>query len=194
MLNIAVACIGSFQFWRAGYFRWRLFWPFALLSFPSAFVGGYASLPTHLFKALVGLVLLLSAVRLLVKPPEEAPPHHPGLPAAFAAGAGLGLLAGLTGTGGGIFLTPLMLFRHWGLTKNVAAVSAMFILVNSLAGLAGQFSRTKNLPAAAWPLLAAAVAGGVFGSSLGCRRFSPMLIKRLLAVVLLVAGLKLILV
>lgn len=193
LLNIAVACIGSMQFWRAGYFQWRLFWPFALLSVPCAFLGGYANLPTHFFKMLVGMVLLFSAGRLVIKPPEESEPHPPQLPTALGTGAGLGLLAGLTGTGGGIFLTPLMLFRHWARTKNVAAVSAMFILVNSLAGLAGNFSSAKTLPGVAWPLLAAAVVGGTMGSYLGCRRFSPTLIKRLLAVVLLVAGLKLIL-
>jgi uncharacterized membrane protein YfcA len=194
LLNVAVACIGSFQFWRAGYFQWRLFWPFALLSIPCAFLGGYANLPSHFFKMLVGLVLLLSAVRLVIKPPEEAEPHPPPLPAALGTGAGLGFLAGLTGTGGGIFLTPLMLFLHWARTKNVAAVSAMFILVNSLAGLAGNFSSAQTLPRVAWPLLVGSMVGGAMGSHLGCRRFSPTLIKRLLAVVLLVAGLKLILV
>ena len=142
---------------------------------------------------LVGLVLLFSAVRLVIKPPEETEPHLPKLPVAIGTGASLGLLAGLTGTGGGIFLTPLMLFRHWALTKNVSAASAMFILANSLAGLAGNFSSAKTLPRVAWPLLAAVMVGGTMGSYLGCRHFSATLIKRLLAVVLFVAGLKLIL-
>ena len=191
ILNIAVAGIGSYQFWRAGHFQWRLFWPFALLSIPCAFLGGYANLPTHFFKALVGLVLLFSAVRLVIKPPEETEPRPPHLPVALGTGAGLGLLAGLTGTGGGIFLTPLMLCLHWARTKNVASVSVVFILVNSLAGLAGNFSSAKTLPGVAWPLLASAVLGGAIGSHLGCRRFAPLLIKRLLAVVLVVAGVKL---
>jgi uncharacterized protein len=191
-LNIAVALVGSCQFWRAGFFHWPLFWPFAALSIPCAFLGGYMNLPTRALKVTIGLVLWFSAARFLIKPPEEAAAEPPRRPAALGVGAGLGLLSGLTGTGGGIFLTPLMLLRRWAPTKNVAAVSAVFILVNSISGLAGNFSTTRSLPSLAWPLLGAAVAGGMAGSYLGCRRFSPILIKRLLAVVLVVAGTKLI--
>ena len=125
ILNILVACIGSFQFWRAGHFSWRFFWPFALLSVPAAFIGGYIHLPARIFKTLVGVVLLFSAVRLFFRkgdPPEVSPP---GRPTAMAVGAGIGLLSGLTGTGGGIFLTPLVLFCHWAKTRTAAAVSAL---------------------------------------------------------------------
>jgi uncharacterized membrane protein YfcA len=192
VLNIAVACLGSYRFWRAGYLPWRLWWPFAVTAMPCAFLGGYVNLPTPIFKVLVGVVLLWSAARFFVRPPEDAEPRRPSLAVSLPTGAGLGLLAGLTGTGGGIFLTPLMLFRHWGRTRNVAAVS-VFILVNSVAGLLGNIGSTRQLPAVALPLLVAAMAGGAIGSYLGCRRFPPVLIKRLLAVVLTVAGLKLIL-
>jgi uncharacterized membrane protein YfcA len=193
VLNIAVACLGSYRFWRAGYLPWRLWWPFAVTAMPCAFLGGYVNLPTPIFKVLVGVVLLWSAARFFVRPPEDAEPRRPSLAVSLPTGAGLGLLAGLTGTGGGIFLTPLMLFRHWGRTRNVAAVSVLFILVNSVAGLLGNIGSTRQLPAVALPLLVAAMAGGAIGSYLGCRRFPPVLIKRLLAVVLTVAGLKLIL-
>ena len=192
-LNILVASIGAWQFWRAGHFHWRLFWPFALLSFPLAFLGGYLDLPTHVFKLLVGIVLLFSAMRLLAKPPVESEPRDPPRAAAFASGAGMGLLAGLTGTGGGIFLTPLLLFMHWARAKEAAAVSALFILVNSVSGLAGNIGATKQFPDFAFALLAAAGAGGAIGSYFGSRRFDPVVIKRLLAIVLLIAGAKLIL-
>ena len=107
-LNILVATIGSVQFFRAGHFSWRLFWPFALLAVPLAFVGGAVALPASTFKVLVGAVLLFSAVRLVFEPREEAAARLPSLSVALGTGGALGLLAGLTGTGGGIFLTPLL--------------------------------------------------------------------------------------
>ena len=193
VLNILVAIITSWQFWRAGYFSWRLFWPFAALSVPFAFVGGYLNLPTQVFKILVGLVLLASAVRFVIRPKPDEAGHPPALPVALSTGAGLGLLSGLTGTGGGIFLTPLMIFLRWSSTKQASATSALFILVNSLAGLFGNVASTRQFPLFAVPMVVAAVVGGVFGSYLGSRQFSPLFIKRLLAVVLTIAGLKLIL-
>lgn len=192
-LNILVASIGTWQFWRAGHFSWSLFWPFALLSVPSAFLGGYLNLPSHLFKILVGIVLLLSAAQFLLRPPAESEPRQPPKLVALGAGGLLGLLSGLTGTGGGIFLTPLLIFMRWGRTKTAAAVSAPFILLNSASGLAGNISATKNFPDFAWALVIAAVIGGTIGSYFGSRRLPQMTIKRLLAIVLTIAGLKLIL-
>jgi uncharacterized membrane protein YfcA len=156
-----------------------------------AFLGGYLDLPTQVFKLLVGVVLLFSAFRLLAKPPLESGPHDPPRVAALGAGAGMGLLAGLTGTGGGIFLTPLLLFMHWARAKQAAAVSALFILVNSVGGLLGNIGATKTFPSFALVLLAAAGVGGAIGAYFGSRRFDPLLIKRLLALVLLIAGAKL---
>ena len=188
LLNVIVAGIGTVQFLRAGHFRWRLFWPFALLSIPLAFVGGALDLPTLWFKRAVGVVLLLSAANFFWRPGDDAPRGEPPLGIALASGGVLGLFAGLTGTGGGIFLTPLMLLCRWARTKTVAATSVLFILVNSLAGLAGNASAAKSIPALAWPLAGAAVLGGTLGSWLGSRRLPPMAIKRLLAVVLVIAG------
>lgn len=193
LLNIFVASITAWQFHRAGHFSWRLFWPFAALAVPMAFVGGYLQLPAHLFKMLVGAVLLFSAFRFLTRPTADATSRPPPVGIALLAGGALGLLAGLTGTGGGIFLTPLLLFLRWATTKQAAAVSALFILLNSAAGLAGAWSSTRHLPSYAWVLAIAAVAGGTLGSHLGSRRFEPVRIKRLLAVVLLIAGAKLLL-
>ena len=192
VLNILVASLTAFQFWKAGHFSWRLFWPFALLSAPFAFLGGYVNLPTHIFKILVGIVLLYSAVRFLIEPKGDQEPHDPSKPVALSVGAGIGLLSGLTGTGGGIFLTPLVIFMRWARTKTASAVSALFILVNSVSGLAGNISSTKQLPLFALPMVAAAVSGGAVGSYLGSRQFSPFFIKKLLAVVLTIAGIKLI--
>jgi uncharacterized membrane protein YfcA len=192
-LNILVASIASWQFWRAGHFSWRLFWPFALLSTPLAFVGGYLNLPTELFKLLLGAILLYAAAHFLLRPPPDGDVHEPRRLAALSVGGGIGLLSGLTGTGGGIFLTPVLLLMRWAKAKSAAATSALFILLNSVAGLLGNLSSTRQFPSFALALVAAAAAGGTLGSYLGSRRFDPALIKRLLAAVLTVAGLKLIL-
>ena len=192
VLNILVATIGTFQFWRAGHFSWSLFWPFALLSAPAAFVGGYLHLPASVFRPLVGLVLLVSAFRLFFHQSDPAEVSPPTLPTAMGVGAGIGLLSGLTGTGGGIFLTPLLLFRRWAHTRPAAAVSALFILVNSIAGLVGYFSSGRPIPSFAWVLAVAAVTGGTLGSHLGSQRFPVRTISLLLSAVLIIAGTKLI--
>lgn len=192
-LNILVASIGTWQFWRAGHFSWKLFWPFAVLAVPFAFIGGYVNLPTHLFKMLLGAVLLFSAARLLVKPPQDQDTKAPGRIPAMLSGGGIGLLSGLTGTGGGIFLTPLVLLMRWAPAKSAAAISALFILMNSVAGLLGNLASTQQFPSFALVLVVAAGSGGAIGSYFGSRRFDAQLIKRLLAVVLVVAGTKLLL-
>lgn len=193
LLNILVATIATYQFWRAGHFSWRLFWPFALLAMPFAFLGGYLDLPTAIFKVLVGIVLIFSAVRFFVRPTEDTVRAEPPRAVSLPIGGGLGLLAGLTGTGGGIFLTPLLLFKRWARAKEAAAVSALFILFNSIAGLLGNVSSTKRFPSFAIAFAIAAVLGGTAGAYLGSNRLPHTAIKRLLAIVLLIAGLKLIL-
>ena len=191
-LNILVASIGTWQFMRAGYFSWRLFWPFAVLAVPLAFVGGYVALPDDGFKVLVGLVLLFSAVRLLFDAKREIPITAPPLLAALASGAVIGLLAGLTGTGGGIFLTPLLLFMGWASSKPAAAVSALFILLNSVAGLLGVMTSAPAFPAALPYWAVAVVVGGLIGAEYGSRRLGNSTIRKLLAVVLVIAGTKMI--
>ncbi len=192
VLNILVAAIGAWQFWRAGHFSWRLFWPFAVLAIPCAFLGGWIDLPTRIFKILVGVVLLFSAIRFLLRPSADEVTGEPSRPAAISLGSALGLLAGLTGTGGGIFLTPLLLFKKWARTKEAAAVSALFILVNSIAGLLGNVASTRRFPSFAIYLAIAAIVGGATGSYFGSRRFDHTTIKRCLAIVLLIAGTKLV--
>jgi uncharacterized protein len=193
ILNILVACIGSWQFWRMGFLSWKLFWSLAPLSIPMSFLGGYLNLPTPIFKIVLGVTLLLSAVRFLLKPTEDTELIQPALPMTLSLGGGIGLLSGLTGTGGGIFLTPLLLLMRWASTKVASAVSAMFILVNSISGLLGNVSATKQLPPFAVVLLVTALAGGSAGSYLGSHQLSHNVIQRLLAMVLIIAGLKLML-
>jgi uncharacterized membrane protein YfcA len=191
-LNILVAAIGFIQWWRGGHFAWSLFWPFALVSVPAAFFGGWLQVPAHYLKILIGLVLWFSAWRLVCR--KEDPPDikRPAKTTAVASGAGIGFLSGLTGTGGGIFLTPLMLFCRWAKVKETAAVSSLFILANSSSGLAGYVKSGRELPDFAWPLAAVVALGGFLGSRLGSRHLPPRGISVLLSVVLLVAGTKLV--
>jgi len=192
VLNILVATIGSFQFWRAGYFSWKLFWPFALLSVPAAYFGGYLQPSAGVLRILIGVVLLFSAARLIFRrgdPPETVPPSKL---TAIGVGAGLGFLSGLTGTGGGIFLTPLLLFCRWAKIRQAAAVSALFILVNSIGGLVGYFTAVHSVPTLGIYLAIPAIVGGTIGSYLGSRRLPVRSIAICLAVVLVIAGSKLI--
>jgi hypothetical protein len=128
-----------------------------------------------------------------MRPPADLKRADPSRPAALAIGGAIGLLSGLTGTGGGTFLTPILLFRHWAAARAAGAVSAVFILLNSFAGLLGNLSSTQSFPTPALALLAAAGAGGAAGSYLGSRRLAPTIIMRMLALVLIIAGGKLIL-
>ncbi len=194
-LNIIVATIATVRFARAGHFSWSLFWPFAVSSVPLAFVGGAIRLPYVYYKAIVGAVLLYAAVRLAysaAKTSDDVEIKPVPLLAAVSAGGGIGLLSGLTGVGGGIFLSPLLLLSHWAPVRQTAAVSAAFILVNSLAGLAGNFASVQHLPPEIPVLAVAAAVGGIIGSELGSRRARPTVLRYLLAAVLAVAGCKMI--
>jgi len=192
VLNILVATIGSFQFWRAGHFSWKLFWPFALLSVPTAYLGGYFQPSASVLRILISLVLLFSAVRLIFGRGDPAETVAPSKPTAVGVGAGLGFLSGLTGTGGGIFLTPLLLFCRWAHIRQAAAVSALFILVNSVGGLIGYFTAVHSVPKLGIMLAIPAIIGGATGSHLGSRRFPARTISILLAIILTIAGSKLI--
>lgn len=198
LLNVLVSSLATYKFWRAGHFRWRLFWPFAVVSIPLAYVGGAITLPGQAYKVLVGAVLLYAAWQLWRSGrsgEEMRPLREPPLPAAMAIGAAMGLLAGLTGVGGGIFLSPLLLILGWAGTKETSAVAAPFILVNSLAGLAA-ISLTKGamLPWYVAILAAMVLIGGWLGAEYGSRRFANPVVRRVLAVVLALAGGKMVLV
>jgi uncharacterized membrane protein YfcA len=191
VLNVLVASIALIRFSRAGFFSWRLAWPFALGAIPFAFIGGAITLPGHWYRTLIGIILWLAASRLWLDLRRSAP-HDPPVPVAIVCGGGIGFLAGITGTGGGIFLSPLLLFMGWADTRQTGGVAAAFILVNSLAGLAANPSSLVHLPTH-WPVWAlAAVAGGVIGAEVGSRRLNTSAFRKLLGVVLLIAGGKLI--
>jgi uncharacterized membrane protein YfcA len=196
VLNVVVSAVATFKFYRADHFRWRLFWPFAAVSIPAAYLGGAITLPGHAYKAIVGVVLVYAAWQLWrsARAGEEMREvRQPPLALAMVIGGGLGLLSGLTGVGGGIFLSPLLLILGWAGTKQTSAVAAPFILVNSIAGLAGAFVvRSATLPGPIWILACAVLVGGWLGAEYGSRRFTNPLIRRMLAVVLAVAGAKMI--
>jgi len=193
-LNILVSALATYKFWRAGHFRWRLFWPFAAVSIPFAYLGGAITLPGNLYKIVVGAVLVYAAWQLWRSGhagEEMKPVREPAIALAMAIGAAMGLLSGLTGVGGGIFLSPLLLMLGWAGTKQTSAVAAPFILVNSVAGLAAGFvAGTAALPESTWALAAAVLVGGWLGAEYGSRRFANPVVRRVLAVVLAVAGAK----
>jgi uncharacterized membrane protein YfcA len=195
-LNIIVASIAVLRFMHAGYFSWRTLWPFLIGSIPLAFIGGAIQLPSDVYRPVVGAILLLAAGRLLITARSQdthAITRDPPVVPAAASGGVIGVLSGLTGTGGGIFLSPLLLFTGWAETRESAGVSAAFILANSLAGLAGHVSSVQSLPGEL-PLFAIAAAlGGLIGTELGVRRFAASGFRLALAGVLTIAAFKLIL-
>jgi uncharacterized membrane protein YfcA len=199
-LNVLVATIGAVSYMRAGHFDWRIFYPFAVLSIPAAFIGGALQIPPAIYKPAVGVILLVAAVELGRSAQKAAVteagdsrstsvPVGPGL----MVGGAIGLLSGLTGTGGGIFLSPVLLLTGWARTRRTSGVSAVFILVNSIAGLAGTTVSLAALPAGLPVWAVAALAGGVIGTQLGSRWLPVAVLRHLLAAVLVIAGLKLIL-
>ena len=192
-LNIVVATVGTVQFVRAGSFSWRLFWPFALGSIPLAFLGGSLAVPVPLYERVLALVLLYAAYRLFRVTSAAGEARRVSRPVAVGCGTGIGFLSGLTGVGGGIFLSPLMLLMGWADARRTAAVSVAFILVNSVSGLLGHLSSVRSLPGEIGILAAVALAGGLVGSTIGSRRLPNPVLRRLLAVVLVVAAGKLLL-
>ena len=192
-LNILVASFTSFRYLRAGLFRWRTLWPFLIGAMPLAFVGGAVQLPDAYYRPIVGVVLLVGAVWLLWPTDlgTNREPRDPPIWAGILSGAAIGLLSGLTGTGGGIFLSPLLLFLGWSATKPASGVAAVFILCNSIMGLLGNVAIVKALPPDL-PIYAVAVLlGAIVGTTFGIRFATPTILKAL-GLVLVIAGLKLI--
>lgn len=192
-LNLLVAGFGAWRYWSRGLTNWRLVLSFAATATPAAFLGGGIHLPALYYKPLVGMLLWLAAARLLWNPKQlvdravRAPPLSLSLP----AGAVLGLLAGLTGTGGGIFLSPLIILLHWEEPRRTSGVVSAFIFLNSAAGLAGNAVSVGHLPGALPIFLAAVAAGAVLGTWLGVERLPRPWLLRSLGVVLTIAGAKL---
>jgi hypothetical protein len=192
-LNVLVATLASARYLRAGLFRWRIVWPFMIGAVPFAFVGGAVQIPGAYYRPIVGVVLLLSGARLLwpAELSTNREPADPPILIGILFGATIGFLAGLTGTGGGIFLSPLLLFAGWSSTKTASGIAAVFILGNSIAGLAGNFAIVRALPPDLPYYAVAVLLGAIIGTTLGIRWRPPMVLKAL-GVVLVIAGLKLI--
>jgi uncharacterized membrane protein YfcA len=192
-LNLLVAGFGAFRYWRRGLTNWRLVLAFAIAATPAAFIGGGIHLPAIYYKPLVGILLWLAAGRLLWHPTmlAERAVHAPPAWVTLPTGAVLGLLAGLTGTGGGIFLSPLIILMAWEEPRRTSGVVSAFILLNSAAGLAGNAASVGHLPHELPIFLAAVAAGAVVGTWLGVERLPRPWLLRTLGLVLLVAGAKL---
>lgn len=194
VLNIVVATLTTVNFARAGAFFPRQVLPFALGSVPFALLGGAMSARSPWYRPLLAIVLLAAAARLAFRRPPAAdapPPTPPPFALAVAIGAGIGLLSGLTGTGGGIFLTPLLVLRGWTTVRQSAGLSASFILLNSIAGLVGSRAAAATPTVDLLVLAAAAGAGGFAGSWVGANSLPERPLTRLLGAVLLIAAFKL---
>jgi uncharacterized protein len=193
VMNICIATFASWRFIRNGFFDFKVLLPVAISAIPFAFLGGYLNAPHHVYKIIVGAILIASAFSLITPRADKIGlvTNRPIFLVAMLAGAFIGFLAGLTGTGGGIFLSPLMLFLGWSDPKRTSGISAAFILLNSTFGLAGNYASIQNLPEQLPMYVLSAMLGAVIGTTLGIKFYSANAIKKVLALVLLIAGLKL---
>lgn len=195
-LNIIVATVTSIRFAQAGHFSWRRFWPFALASIPLAYLGGSLAVHTTLYKALVGMGLLFAAGHIVVR--RTAAPScgrdvwDPGIPASLGVGGVIGFVSGMTGVGGGIFLSPVLIMLRWAGLRRTAALSAVFILVNSISGLAGHLRHGGALPPHMGVWAVAVLGGGLAGSTLGATKLNNPVLRYTLGVILLMAGMKMV--
>lgn len=194
IMNLAVSLFSFYGFYRAGFFKWKLFFPFAIASIPMAYLGGTMTLSDSIYKKILAVCILISIARLLYQfKQEETENSEVPIWAGLTAGGVIGLISGMIGIGGGIILSPLMLLMNWSKLKETAAVSALFIFVNSLSGLYGQiikggFQIPENLQ---WAILAT-IFGGLLGSYFGSQKFNLPTLRYLLAIGLVIASAKLI--
>lgn len=193
LLNLFVSLTAFIQYYRGGHFKWNIFWPLAIASVPFAYLGGLVTIDSGVYKKMLGLLLLLPVARFVFfrnTETAELQPVKPWLSALM--GAGIGWLSGLIGIGGGIILSPILLLLKWTDQKQTAAISALFIFVNSLAGLTGQLSKGIQFTPDMMGWVAVAFAGGFAGAWFGSLKFNQNVLKYALALVLAVASYKLI--
>lgn len=192
LLNLFVSLTAFLQFYRGKHFVWKVFLPLALASVPMAFVGGLITMDATLYKKILGFLLVFSVIRLLMPVKKETPALKPAnFYGALLMGAVIGLLSGMIGIGGGIILSPLLVFFDWTDQKQTAAISALFIFVNSASGLMGQLTHGIQLSADMYGYVAVAFVGGIAGAYFGSMKFRQTVMKNILAVVLMVAAYKL---
>jgi len=193
VLNIIIASIAFIQFYRAGYFKWNLAWPFLITSIPAAFIGSQFKTSEHVYNMILGVALLFPIIRLLISSPSEKKQiKEVQLLPALAWGAVIGLASGFLNIGGGIFLSPVIILLAWGNTKDAAAVSSLFIVCNSLAGLAAAGISSSSFTSTSYIWIGAAVIGGMAGAYLGSHRFKLATVRYILSAVLCIAAVKLI--
>ena len=193
MLNIAVSLIAFIQFYRSGFFNKKLFIPLAIASVPAAYAGGLLSIDPHLYKQLLGGLLFISAVRLAMPLKKEVlVVQQFNIVLVVMIGASIGFLSGMIGIGGGIILSPLLILVRYSDVKTTSGISALFIFVNSIAGLLGQMNQGIEFSPSMSVMIAVAIAGGLIGSYIGARQLNISMLKKVLAVVLFIASLKLI--
>ena len=172
-LNIAVSAYASMRYIRNKYFDKKLFFVLSFGAIPAAFLGGHINLPSEIYKPIVGVLLILSGLRfiyLAASRDRELTPVNYLL--AIVMGASIGFLAGITGTGGGIFLSPLIIWLGWNHVKQASGTVAAFIFVNSVAGLLGNYRSTSELPETLPLFLGAVIIGALIGTRLGISRFA----------------------
>lgn len=192
LCNIVVVTGGTIVFYREGKIDWKEVWPFLVASVPFALVGGMWKLEQNVFFIILAISLLVAAVLLWINPQrnEKTVPMLSGVPLKMVLSGGIGLLSGLVSIGGGIFLSPILHLLNWSEAKRISALASLFILVNSIGGLVGQWLRggLKLEWSFLLPLLIAVLAGGQIGSRLGAVKFNPIYIKRITAVLIFVAA------
>lgn len=194
VLNIIIAGIAFIQFSRAGYFKWKLAWPFLITSIPAAYLGSHFTTSEQLYKLILGIALIFPIVRLLSNAPKEKKEQKElQLVPALIWGAVIGFASGFLNIGGGIFLSPVIILLAWGNTKDAAAVSSLFIVCNSLAGLAAAGISSSSFTSTSYIWIGAAVVGGLAGAYLGSHRFKLITVRYILSTVLCIAAVKLIL-
>jgi uncharacterized membrane protein YfcA len=193
LLNLFVAGIAFYHYFKAGYFNKKLFLSFAVASIPLAFVGGMIEIEASIYKKILAVLLLFAILKMLnAFGKGNGKIKSVKLWQGLVVGGVIGFLSGLIGIGGGVILTPIILLLHWGKMKEAAAVSALFIWVNSAAGLIGQVSSGVEISSQSFILVAVALVGGFFGSYYGSRKFNNKMLRYLLAFVLIIASVKLI--
>ena len=192
ILNIAVSLISFYQYYKGNYFKWKLFLPFIITSIPFSFIGAYLTVDADVYKKILGVLLAFPILRLLGLFGNEGDEiKEVKWLWALIIGGVIGLLSGMIGIGGGIILSPVILLLHWGNMKQTAAVSALFIFVNSIAGLTGLLTKGIAIDTNVYTWLIVAVAGGAAGAYVARRNFSNKTLKMFLAGVLVIASIKL---